>query len=234
MAIQYSLFGGVRITSAEDAPEVLALLGGQYRELASAIDAGESDTAVYWRIQFALLSVHSPIEATFEAYRQVRLWHARFKRLPSRQRLQTLLLGAKGSNGQVTQYCWQKSGYMLEFDKAWKSDRTCFTRNGETDSDWRFRLVRNVKGLGIAKASFAVALANPSTSSVCCVDTHMWQLWHGQPPRSSIGKRAYLEVETAIRDLGASAGLGAFVAQWALWDAKRGFGANAHACLTLA
>lgn len=235
MAVQLGFDGSLHLTSGDDASvrQVLALSHDKYHAYASAIDVGDSERATYWRITFAILSVHSPIEATFEAYKSLRLWRARYARMPSVAVCNRLLRNSHGVDGSVTQYCYQKSLYLREFDLAWTSDRTRFTRNGESELAWRDRLQRNVKGLGLAKASFAVCLSNPATSDVCCVDTHMYQLFAGNVPANAIPRKAYLAIEEKIRAYGKEFGIGTFVAQWALWDAKRGH-ANAHAILAIA
>lgn len=118
----------------------------------------------------------------------------------------------------------------LALFKELEADKTPFLRNGDSDSDWRARIQRNVKGLGLAKASFAVALANPATSDVCCIDTHMYQLFTGIVPKSSIKPSVYLALENAIRELGKEFGLSTFATQWCLWDAQRGQ-SNPHSVL---
>lgn len=232
MAIQLGLDGlSIRLVdrNEDSLREILAYTSDRYRDYTRAIDVGESDKATYWRIIFAILSVHSPLDATFEAYKSLRIWRARFSRIPSERKLSTLLLLARGIDG-VVQYQNQKAKYIREFDANWSRDSSAFTRNGESDFAWRARIQANVKGLGLAKASFAVALSAPSTSDVCCIDTHMFQVFAGFVPKSTIGKRAYLAMEDKVRTLAREFGLSTFACQWALWDAKRG-SANPHSAL---
>lgn len=233
MALQLGLLdGAVKLTkNADDESlrECLTLTRARYEAYASAIDTGESDRAVYWRIVFSILSVHSPIDATFEAYRSIRAWRARYSRVPSQDTLVKLLRHSRGVDGVVL-YPNNKAEYLRAFSLAWERDKSTFTRNGATDAEWRARIQRNVKGLGLAKASFAVALSNPSTSDICCIDTHIYALFTGITPKSAIGKRAYLAIEQRIRDLASEFDLSVFACQWALWDARRGE-ANPHTIL---
>lgn len=231
MALQLGFGDSVKLIDGEEDSirEVLTLTADRYRSYTDAISVGESPKATYWRIAFAILSVHSPLDATFEAYKAVRLFRARFSRLPSEQKLTSLLGMAHGSDG-VIQYPHQKALYLREFDKTFASDPQRYLRNGDSDSEWRFRLQQNTKGLGLAKASFAVALASPATSDVCCIDTHMYQLFTGRVPHSSVPKRLYLELEAKIRAYGREFGLSTFATQWCLWDAKRGV-SNPHSVL---
>lgn len=231
MALQLGFNDSIKLLDCDDTSirEVLTLTRDKYDAYTKAIHVEESDTAVYWRTIFAILSVHSPIDATFVAYRQLRLWRARFGRIPAQAKLTDLFKLAHGTDG-VIQYAYTKAKYVREFDDAWRIDRSKFTRNGDTDDAWRLRLQRNVKGLGLAKASFAVALSNPNTSDVCCIDTHIYALFTGRPAKSSIGKRQYLAFEDRVRQYARDFNLSTFACQWALWDAKRGV-ANAHTAL---
>lgn len=82
--LQLGFDKAVKLTSYEDAAlrEVLALTASDYGRLAESLDTPERDRDVYWRIQFAILTVHSPLDASLEAYRRVRLYKARYGRLP--------------------------------------------------------------------------------------------------------------------------------------------------------
>ena len=200
--LQLGFDKAVKLTSYDDAAlrEVLALTASDYGRMAESLDTDGSDASVYWRIQFAILTVHSPLDASLEAYRRVRLYKARYGRLPGQAKLAGLLLAARANDG-VVQYCGQKARYLKAFDAAWRSDRTVFLRGFDGDDAYRLRLQKNVLGLGLAKASFAVALMSPSTSDVCCIDTHMYQIFAGSVPKGSVAKRVYYEIEERIRGI---------------------------------
>jgi len=228
------LDGAIRLNSADRASLDLAvnLTRERYLDYACAIDPqAEDGDAVYWRIVFALLSVHSPIGATFKAYRTLRLWSVRYSRKPRyHQAIERILRSSNADDGAIM-YAPTKAWYIADFTRAWESDSVPFTRQGDTDHEWRLRLVRNVRGLGIAKASFAVALCNPLTATVCCIDTHIYQLFIGEVPRKAIKPSVYFALEAQIRRLARRHKLGVFVVQWLLWDAKRGI-AESHGVLS--
>ena len=131
------------------------------------------------------------------------------------------IISTHGRDG-VVQYPYQKATYLREFDLGWVADRSRFLRCGEDDGAWRDRLVREVKGVAMAKASFAVALSRPVDADICCVDTHMYQLFKRSVPKSTVKRRDYLDIEGKVRDLARVYNVGCFVIQWLLWDAKRG------------
>ncbi len=214
-----------------DMRTILEMTGDKYAGYVAALEYGDSEPETYWRIVFAILSVHSPIGATFAAYSRLRLWSARFERMPSVKRLASLIGTARASDG-VCLYPYQKATYVHDFDAAWRHDATTYTRNGDDDNVYRLRLWRNVRGLGLAKASFAVALTAPSTSDVCCIDTHIFRILTGVRPHSSIRPSVYLHLENRVRCMARKAGISVFAAQWALWDAARGV-SNPHSGLAL-
>jgi len=218
MGLQLGFDGSIRLMGRDEASihEAIRATLDVYRAYCADIEPSDGP---YWRIVFAILSVHSPIQATFEAYRAVRLAHA-MGGWPGRAKL-ARIIGQVRANGAVL-YHVQKARYILAFDAAWAVDRAAFEPNGDNDLEWRDRLRRNVLGLGWAKASFAVALSKPTTSDVCCIDSHMHQLLTGRMVRGQLGKRAYLALETRVRNLASEYGVSTFAMQWLLWDAKRG------------
>jgi len=224
-SLQYGFDGSIKLHGADSKTLDIAveLSRERYTTFACAIDPQADDgDAVYWRIVFALLSVHSPIGATFNAYRTLRLWSVRFGRKPRfHQTIERILRSSNADDGAIL-YAPTKAWYVADFTRAWESDSVPFTRQGDTDHEWRLRLVRNVRGLGLAKASFAVALCNPLTATVCCIDTHIHQLLTGAIPRKAIKPVVYYALEAQIRRLARRHKLGVFVVQWILWDAKRG------------
>lgn len=232
-SVQLGFDGSVKLVGADDESldTVVRLSREKYEALACAIDPSANDgDAVYWRIVFALLSVHSPIHATFNAYRNLRIWSVRYGRKPKfHQSIERVLRASKADDGAIL-YAPTKAWYIADFTRAWEFDPTPFTRNGDSDHEWRLRLWRNTRGLGIAKASFAVALCNPLTSDVCCIDTHIFALFTGAPARKGIKPVVYLAIEDTIRELAHKHGLGTFLVQWILWDAKRGI-SESHSTL---
>lgn len=231
-AVQLGFDGSVRLLTGDSQAldAVIELTRATYEDYARAIAPEDDDRAVYWRIVFAILSVHSPIHATFDSYRALKLWAARYSRLPIHHQAVRRALERVHAVDGVIQYIPTKSYYVADFTRAWLVDSSPFTRNGDTFVDWRARLQRNVRGLGLAKASFAVALCAPVDADICCVDSHIHALFTGQPVRNAIKPSVYLAIEDTIRRKALEHHIGTFVLQWLLWDAKRGV-RESHACL---
>lgn len=223
MALQLGFDGTVRLADRrrESLQAAIDATLPKYQDFTAAIEPGPAENEVFWRLAFSILSVHSPIGATFQAYRVVRTWRAINGQFPAQWRLAQMIGRATARDG-VVQYAPSKARYLLALEQQWRRNRASLLRGGDSEHEWRLRLAHNVKGLGIAKASFAVALCNPSESDVCCIDSHMYQLFTGIMPRSSIPKLQYFDIEAKIRRLAQKCKASTFTVQWLLWDAKRG------------
>jgi thermostable 8-oxoguanine DNA glycosylase len=90
-------------------------------------------------------------------------------------------------------------------------------------------LKRRVKGLGLAKASFAACLLYPLDADLACVDTWIQKVFLGHTGFKSLSLGDYLLVESKIRTYANCFNVSTFVAQWLIWDHARGGAANAHA-----
>ena len=93
--------------------------------------------------------------------------------------------------------------------------------HAETWHTYRMRLTK-VKGLGLAKASFAASLLYPLEADVACVDTHMQKVYLGHAAFKSINLKTYLAVEDKVRKVAHRHSVNTFLAQWMIWDCVRG------------
>lgn len=59
----------------------------------------------------------------------------------------------------------------------WKDPKVWYVQPDETFVEARNRLCRCVHGLGLAKTSFVLEMAYPTTCKVVCLDTHLLQLY---------------------------------------------------------
>lgn len=100
-------------------------------------------------------------------------------------------------------------------------------RDGETYHEHRLRLWKTVPGLGLVKASFAVALLDPLHADVACLDTHLQRVYLGTTAFKRLPLATYLCVEAKVRRVARRHEVSTFVAQWAIWDHARG-GVTSH------
>lgn len=165
--------------------------------------------AVYARISFAILSANAPFEDSVKALdvavRDVGNVDAAnlvpFKMVP-----------AKAS---YVNEAWSKLnafGYPLG---------SFLKRDVETWNDYRLRLKRTFRGLGLAKASFACCLLYPDTADVACIDTWVQKVFLGNTGFKSLNLETYLMVEARIRVYARKFQVSTFLAQWMLWNHAR-------------
>ncbi len=166
--------------------------------------------AVYSRIAFAILSANVPFKDSVKALNVA---------IEQRGKLGKFDLAPYRMVPAKADYCnelWEKLtaiGYPLAY---W------LKRTEEPWSDYRYRLQRTFKGLGIAKASFAVCLLYPLEADLACVDTWIQKVFLGHTGFQQLGERAYEQVEAKIRTYGVKFGVSTFLAQWMIWDHARG------------
>lgn len=187
----------------------------KYEGFAHVITPGKyTDDEIFYRVAFAILSANSPFDDSVKALNicikkreqgiavkpQDIVW---FKQVPAKAKyinrlnridLQSLL---RGEN-------------LLHKDKL------------ETWHEYRIRLKHSVKGLGLAKASFAACLLYPLDADLACVDTWIQKVFMGHTGFKNLGIADYLLVESKIRTFANCFGISTFLAQWLIWDHVRG------------
>ena len=226
VAIQAGLDGSVKLANRTHASIawVLTHTLDRYEQFTSEVAHDADDqNVVYWRIVFAILSVHTHFSPNVKAYQMLRTRGFPTNPDPDKRVaiLTRWLARVKADGGQVIQFPGQKARYLDEFNERWDADPCQFTRNGETSEEWRDR-IQTIRGLARTKASFAVCLADPKGSDVICIDRHMARLLTGAIPKSGLPKGIYTKCEDRIRSLAARRGATPFAVQWCLWDAMRG------------
>ena len=178
----------------------------RYTQFARAITSNLDNPNDVWdRLAFAILSAHAPFDASVQA-----------------------LQYAASCRGHATPHAlaqWQgmypkKAKYLNTLPLG--VGIGALLKNGDTWFDYRLRLQATVKGLGLAKASFAASLLYPLESDLACIDTHMQRVYLGTSSFHSLPLRAYLTVEGKVRRLGQETGVNTFLAQWLIWDCARG------------
>ena len=102
--------------------------------------------------------------------------------------------------------------------------------HSETWIEYRLRLKNEVKGLGLAKASFAASLLYPLDSDLACLDTWMQKHFlsrykhtaHSRLGFRTLGLKDYLIIEEKVRQKARKHGINTFLCQWLIWDYLRG------------
>lgn len=182
-----------------------------YEEFARAITPNLlKDSDVYSRVAFAILSANSPFEDSVKALNVVMKHWGRvkpqdivwYKQVPAKAKYLNAL--AKIPRFEL----------LRQVNESWH--------------DYRVRLQKIVKGLGMAKASFAACLLYPLDADLACVDTWIQRVFLGHTGFRQLSVTDYLYVEAKIRTFAHCFGVSTFLAQWLIWDHARG-SSNSHA-----
>lgn len=168
---------------------------------------------VYSRIAFAILSANAPFDFAVKALNYAVEHRGECKQ---KDMVELAMVPAKAD------YC-NEAWEVIQEDVGYFSKS-----NEETWSEYRYRLQRTFRGLGIAKASFAACLLYPLEADLACVDTWVQKVFLGHEGFKQLGKAKYEMVEAKIRSYGRKVGVPTFIAQWLIWDHARG-SSNNHA-----
>lgn len=184
-----------------------------YRGFAQVITPiAEDRLQAYTRIAFSILSANTNFNFAVEALSVA---------VEKRGILEPNDLAPYGMVPAKAKFC-NELWVGLETYVYWKYE-------GETWSQYRYRLQSLFKGLGIAKASFAACLLYPLEADLACIDTWMQKVFLGNTGFKSLGKAQYERVEARVRKYARRFGVSTFLAQWMIWDHARGGTPNAHA-----
>jgi thermostable 8-oxoguanine DNA glycosylase len=162
------------------------------------------DDEIYSRIAFAILSANSPFDDSVKALAVAveKRGHvkpidiSRFKQVPAK---------AKYINALARM---NLQSLRLAPSESWH--------------EYRLRLKSKIRGLGLAKASFAACLLYPMDADLACIDTWIQKIFLGHTGFKSLGVGDYLIVEAKIRAYAVCFGISTFLAQWLIWDHARG------------
>ena len=180
-----------------------------YSKQAQRIKPDLKDPKDVWnRITFSILSANTPFEtsvkglnysiACFDAGKE--LQGEALSKLGAMIPAKADYVNALPRNERIFQYLKKREGWHY----------------------YRMRLCNSIKGFHLTKASFAACLLYPTTSDLACVDTWLQKVFLGWSGFKTLGENDYIEVENKIRGLARARGIHTFLAQWLIWDYRRG------------
>lgn len=101
-------------------------------------------------------------------------------------------------------------------------EKTAFLRRHrhETWDEYRIRLRNENHGLGITKASYAVALLYPLDADVCCLDVWMQRVLYRDREHDFawLSDDQYRALEARVRGVANTLAICTALAQWIMWD----------------
>ena len=180
-----------------------------YSKQAQQIKPNLEDPKDVWnRITFSILSANTPFETSVKGLNYaitcfdagIELQSEVLTKLGAMVPDKAHYVNALPRNGGIFQYLKQREGWHY----------------------YRIRLRDSIKGFGLTKASFAACLLYPTMADLACIDTWLQKVFLGRTGFKTLGENDYLSVENKIRELAHSYGIHTFLAQWLIWDYRRG------------
>lgn len=182
----------------------------KYEGFARVITPGAyTDDEIFHRITFAILSANAPFDDSVKALN-----------VCIKKREQGIAV--KPADIVWFKQVPAKAKYINALNRMNIHGLVRWDGLGETWHDYRMRLKKIVKGLGLAKASFAACLLYPLDADLACVDTWIQKVFMGHTGFKNLGIADYLLVESKIRTFANCFGISTFLAQWLIWDHARG------------
>lgn len=135
-----------------------------YEEYWKSISPTNSNE-IFRRWLFAYTSIHSTWQSNVRSYNHIKNFE-QWKNDKSKL-AELLFLSKSGLQNQRTENIWDfKNKFFDNPDSFEKSSK-------ESWVDLRNRLAQNLKGIGLAKVSFALELCYPNNVEIVCLDVHM-------------------------------------------------------------
>ena len=169
-----------------------------------------NDTEKFQRWMFAFMSVHTSWERNIIGYNSIKNWWDWINQWDILQ--DRLVLSRVGIQYNMLKYINQ---FTLKF---WSNPSYYDKGINETWTHFRNRLVNDIKGLGMAKVSFALEMIHPTNAEVVCLDTHLFQAYGLNQTKHS---KQYGTLETHWVENSRKKDLPPYIARCIYWDRKQ-------------
>lgn len=178
-----------------------------YKEYFDSIKP-RTQLAIYNRFLFAFLSVHTTWESNIRAYKLLKgeYWiDERFDELRG-----NLIKSGVGMYNN-------RADYIMHFTIDYLSRPKWFLKKrDEKWTEYRDRLMKNIRGLGHAKSSFAIEMVYPNACWVTCVDTHIAQVFGVR--QETLSKSGYDVLERLYIERAKKENVMPTEYRWSYWD----------------
>ena len=124
-----------------------------------------TDGEIFQRWLFAYTSIHTTWKGNVRAYNHIKNFE---QWIDNKEKLSSLLFDSRaGCHNNRTEYIWDFSS------KFWNDPNSFKKTDGESWVELRNRLCVSLRGIGLAKTSFALEMCYPDKVEVVCLDVHM-------------------------------------------------------------
>ena len=178
----------------------------------------QSDREIFKRWLFAYTSIHSTWESNVRTYNHIKNFE---QWLNDKSKLAELLFISKGGcHNQRTENIWDFKNQFFE------NPNNFIKTPNETWISLRNRLAYNLKGIGLAKVSFALELCYPNNVEVVCLDVHMLRALglntEGYRARSKKDISEYVSGETIWIEKSKRMNTSPYITRCLYWDILQG------------
>ena len=169
-----------------------------------------NDTEKFQRWMFAFMSVHTSWERNIIGYQNIKDW---WNWMNNWELLENKLIESRvGMQNNRTKYIKE---FTLKF---WSNPSYYDKGQGESWAMFRNRLVKDIKGLGMAKVSFGLEMIHPVQANVVCLDTHLFQAYGLNQTKHA---RQYGNLEEHWVENSLKKDLPPYIARCIYWDRKQ-------------
>lgn len=169
-----------------------------------------NDTERFQRFLFAYTSVHTSWEANIRGYNLIKDWWNWMNRWELLE--QKLIESRIGLHNN-------RLRFIKDFTLKFWSDPSYYEKaQAESWSEFRNRIEKNIKGLGLAKSSFAIEMIYPTEAEITCLDTHLFQAYELNQVKD---KKMYHDLEYHWVKNSRKKDLPPYIARCIYWDRKQ-------------
>jgi thermostable 8-oxoguanine DNA glycosylase len=156
---------------------------------------------------FSYLTIHSTWESTVKGFTLLKDYE---KWVNNKEVLKELLIESRCGLHNL------RTNYLSNFSENFWQDSTNFYL---TPFEQRKALLNNLKGIGIAKISFALELSAPMNNECVCIDTHILKLFNLRPQDIVVKKNIkYYEAEQKWLSMSEEMALPPVILRAMYWD----------------
>lgn len=171
-----------------------------------------SDKEFFQRWLFAFCSVHTGWKSNVAGYEAIKDFYVWWNVKDELRR--RLVLSRCGLYNTRTENIWNFS------DQFWRDPKLFYKQDYEPWWSYRDRLSDTVKGLGLAKTSFALEMSFPTEAKAVCLDVHMLRLYGNEKAGASKVKYQQFEADWVGRS--SALQIEPYVARMVYWDQNQG------------
>lgn len=169
-----------------------------------------NDSERFQRFLFAFMSVHTTWERNIIGYNNIKDWWNWMNRWEVLE--QKLIDSRIGLHNN-------RLRFISKFTTKFWSDPSNFDRGLNEDwTSFRNRIEYEIKGLGLAKSSFAIEMIYPDEAEVVCLDTHLFKAYDLDQTKH---KRMYDKLENHWVENSRKKNLPPYIARCIYWDRKQ-------------